>query len=60
MDPFNCMAPGHAAAVAASICVRKNIVPRDVDVKSIQDALRAEGVDFTMGGQDQKGLVSRG
>ena len=60
MDPFNYMATGLAAAVAASICVRKNIVPRDVDVKSIQDALRAEGVDFTMGGQDQKGLVSRG
>ena len=53
----NCLATGHAAAVAASISVKKNVAPRDVDVKSIQDALRAEGVDFTMGGQDQKGLV---
>jgi len=45
---------------ASSICVKNNIVPRNVNVKSIQDALRAEGVDFTMGGQDQKSLVSRG
>jgi ribulose 1,5-bisphosphate synthetase/thiazole synthase len=56
----NCMATGHAAAVAASICVKKNISPRDVDVKSVQEVLRAEGVDFTMGGRDQKDLVSMG
>lgn len=53
----NCMATGHAAGVAASMCVKKNIVPREVDVRALQDALRAEKVDFTMGGQDQKGLV---
>jgi ribulose 1,5-bisphosphate synthetase/thiazole synthase len=53
----NCLATGQAAAVAASICVKKNIIPREVDVKAVQEALRAEGVDFTMGGQDQKGLA---
>jgi len=56
----NCMATGHAASVAASLCVKKKILPREVEVKALQDALRAEGVDFTMGGQDQKGLVSKG
>lgn len=53
----NCMATGHAAGIAASICAKKNIIPREVDVRALQDALRAEMVDFTMGGQDQKGLV---
>jgi hypothetical protein len=53
----NCMATGHAAGIAASICAKKNIIPREVDVRALQDALRAEMVDLTMGGQDQKGLV---
>jgi len=53
----NCMATGHAAGLAAAMSVKKNIVPRGLNVKELQDALRAEKVDLTMGGQDQKGLV---
>jgi ribulose 1,5-bisphosphate synthetase/thiazole synthase len=53
----NCMATGHAGGIAAAMSVKKNIVPRELNVKELQDALRAEKVDLTMGGQDQKGLV---
>jgi ribulose 1,5-bisphosphate synthetase/thiazole synthase len=53
----NCMATGHAAGLAAAMSTKKNIVPRELNVKELQDALRAEKVDLTMGGQDQKGLV---
>jgi ribulose 1,5-bisphosphate synthetase/thiazole synthase len=52
----NCMATGHAGGLAAAMSVKKNIVPRELNVKELQDALRAEKVDLTMGGQDQKGL----
>lgn len=53
----NCMATGHAGGLAAVLSVKKNIVPRELNVKELQDALRAEKVNLTMGGQDQKGLV---
>lgn len=53
----NCMATGHAAGLAAAMSVKKEIIPRGLNVKELQDALRAEKVDLTMGGQDQKGLV---
>jgi len=53
----NCMATGHAAGLAAAMSVEKKILPREVDVRELQEALRAEKVDLTMGGQDQKSLV---
>jgi ribulose 1,5-bisphosphate synthetase/thiazole synthase len=53
----NCMATGHAAGISAAICAKKNILPREVNIQELQDRLRAEKVDLTMGGQDQKGLV---
>jgi hypothetical protein len=53
----NCMATGHAAGLAAAMSVKKEIIPRGLNVRELQDALRAEKVDLTMGGQDQKGLV---
>jgi len=53
----NCIATGHAGGLAAAMSVKKTIVPRELNVKELQDALRAEKVDLTMGGQDQKGLV---
>ena len=53
----NCMATGHAAGVAAAMCTKEKILPREVSVPKLREALRAEGVDFSMGGQDQKGLV---
>jgi len=52
----NCMATGHAAGLAASIAAKKGIIPRDVKVGEIQDALRKDGVDLTMGGKVQKNI----
>jgi len=52
----NCMATGHAAGLAAAISVKKGIVPREVKVAEIQDALRKDGVDLTMGGKIQKDI----
>jgi len=49
----NCMATGHAAGRAAALAVRKGIMPRDLDVRELQDALRADGVDLDRGGEDQ-------
>jgi hypothetical protein len=52
----NCMATGHAAGLAAAIAARKGIVPREVEVIEVQDALRKDGVDLTMGGKVQKDI----
>ena len=49
----NCVATGHAAGLAAPMAVKKGIVPRDVKVGQIQDALRKDEVDLTMGGKTQ-------
>lgn len=54
----NCVATGHAAGLAASIAVKKRITPREVNVSEIQDALRKDGVDLTMGGKEQKRVTS--
>ena len=45
----NCMATGHAAGLAAALSVRKGIVPRELKVAELQDALRKDEVDLTMG-----------
>ena len=42
----NCMATGHAAGLAAAISSEKNIMPREISVPELQDALRADGVDL--------------
>ena len=52
----NCMATGHAAGLAAAISAKKGIVPREVKVAEVQDALRKDGVDLTMGGRIQKNI----
>ena len=52
----NCMATGHAAGVAAAICAKKGMVPREVDVRELQDALRADRVDLNVTDRDQKNL----
>ncbi len=49
----NCMATGHAAGLAAAMSVEKNCVPRELNVRDLQDALRADGVDLTQGGKEQ-------
>jgi ribulose 1,5-bisphosphate synthetase/thiazole synthase len=52
----NCMATGHAAGMAAAICAKKGIKPREVDVRELQDALRADRVDLDLNDRDQKNL----
>ena len=54
----NCVATGHAAGLAAAISAKRGIMPRDVKVAEIQDALRKDGVDLTMGGKVQENVPS--
>lgn len=49
----NCVATGHAAGLAAALAARKGVLPRELKVARIQDALRKDGVDLTMGGKTQ-------
>ncbi len=49
----NCFATGHAAGVAASLCSKENKVPREIDVRKVQEILTADGVDLSKGGEDQ-------
>ena len=52
----NCMATGHAAGLAAALSAKKRILPRELKVAEIQDALRKDKVDLTMGGKVQKNV----
>ena len=54
----NCVATGHAAGLAAAISAQQGIMPREVKVAEIQDALRRDGVDLTMGGKVQENVSS--
>ncbi len=54
----NCVATGHAAGLAAAISAKRNVMPRDLKVAEIQDALRKDGVDLTMGGKVQENVSS--
>ena len=49
----NCFATGHAAGVAAALSYKLKKIPRELDVKEIQEVLRNDGVDLTRGGEDQ-------
>ncbi len=40
--------------------VRKRCMPRELKVAQLQDALRADGVDFNRGGDEQDDLVNKG
>jgi hypothetical protein len=42
----NCIATGHAAGMAAAISSKKGIMPREINVPELQDAIRADGVDL--------------
>jgi succinate dehydrogenase/fumarate reductase flavoprotein subunit len=53
----NCMATGHAAGLAAALSAKKSIVPRELKVAEIQDALRKDGVDLEMGGKVQEDVA---
>ena len=56
----NCVATGHAAGLAASMSVKKQCLPRELKVDQLQDALRADSVDLTRGGESQDELDNRG
>ncbi len=52
----NCMATGHAAGLAAAMSARQGILPRELKIAQLQDALRKDGVDLTMGGRTQANI----
>ena len=52
----NCMATGHAAGLAAALAAGKGIMPREVNVRELQDALRTDGVSFDVRDRDQTNL----
>lgn len=52
----NCMATGHAAGLAAALSAKQGILPREMKVAEIQDALRKDKVDLTMGGKVQENV----
>ncbi len=52
----NCLATGHAAGVAAALCVRRNRLPRELKVSDIQVALKADGVNLKAEERDQAWL----
>ncbi len=52
----NCMATGHAAGLAAALSARQGIQPRELKVTQLQDALRQDGVDLTIGGKVQESI----
>ena len=54
----NCVATGHAAGLAAALSAKKGIMPREVKVAEIQDALRKDEVDLNMGGKVQENVTS--
>ena len=56
----NCVATGHAAGLAAALSAGKGCLPRNLNVKTLQDALRTDGVDLARSGDDQEGLENRG
>ena len=56
----NCVATGHAAGLAAALSAKKRCLPRELNVSQLQEALRADGVDLTRGGENQDELDNRG
>lgn len=52
----SCLATGHAAGLAAALCAKQNLQPRELSVKLVQEALRADGVDLHRAGDEQEGL----
>ncbi len=56
----NCVATGHAAGLAAALSLEKRCLPRELDVRQLQDALRTDGVDLDRSGDEQKDLINRG
>jgi succinate dehydrogenase/fumarate reductase flavoprotein subunit len=53
----NCMATGHAAGLAAALASKAGVSPREIKAATIQDKLRADGVNFEIGDREQKTLA---
>ncbi len=53
----NCVATGHAAGLAGALSARKGIMPRELKVAEIQDALRKDEVELTMAGKVQENVT---
>ncbi|MHC4570439.1 MAG: FAD-dependent oxidoreductase [Planctomycetota bacterium] len=49
-------ATGHAAGLAAAMSARKGIMPRELKVTQLQDALRKDEVDLAVGGKVQENV----
>jgi len=56
----NCVATGHAAGLAAALSAQRDCLPRDLKVEVLQEALRADGVDLSRGGESQEKLKNKG
>jgi len=54
----NCFATGHAAGVAAALSSKEKKMPRELDVKKIQEILKKDGVDLTKGGETQNSKMA--
>jgi hypothetical protein len=54
----NCFATGHAAGIAAALSSKMKKMPRELDVKRIQEILRNDGVDLTKGGEAQSNKLA--
>ena len=49
----NCIATGHAAGIAAALSSKEKKMPREIEVKKIQEILISDGVDLKKGGEVQ-------
>jgi hypothetical protein len=54
----NCFATGHAAGVAAALSFKLKKIPRELDVRKIQEVLKNDGVDLSKGGENQDSRMS--
>jgi len=49
----NCYATGHAAGIAAALASKTGKSPRELNVREIQETLKRDGVDLSIGGEAQ-------
>jgi len=54
----NCFATGHAAGIAAALSSKTGKTPRELKVKEIQETLKSDGVDLTIGGEVQNSKMA--
>jgi ribulose 1,5-bisphosphate synthetase/thiazole synthase len=54
----NCFATGHAAGIAAALSAKMKKMPRELDVRKIQELLLNDGVDLTIGGEVQDSRIA--